>query len=190
MAGDADNVRVWLGGDVYTAPEDTTLPTTIAEELDADFEALGILATEGLVESKTQQVTEHYGWGHGRLRSTKSQFAKSFRVTPLEDNDVVFRILHPGSTSEQAGGVTTRTKVVPTADIRAWIFETRDGDVTRRKIVPRGEIVQQADVTSSETAMSGQGITVNAYPFDTDEDGNSIYEIELTDDPAALPSGS
>lgn len=190
MAGDAENVRVWLGADVFVGPEGTTLPTTVDEELHANFEALGILATDGMVEGRSEQVTEHYGWGHGRLRTTKAQFAAWFRVTPLEDNDAVFRLLNPGSTVESAGGVTTRTKVVPLAEVNAYIVETRDGGVTRRKIVPRGEIVQPGDVTSNETTMSGFPITVNAYPFDTDEDGNSIYEIDITDDPGATPTGS
>lgn len=185
MAGSTENPRIWEGADVYTAPLEATLPTDIDTDWDTEWEALGLLGEDGSTESRDDDSTDHYAWGGILVRTTRSRHKRTITVTALEDNPVVFALVNPGSTVATAGGVTTRTVKVPTTDIRAFGFELVDGDITKRKVIPRGEITDVGDVTESESEMTMYELTITIYP-----DADGVLYYELTDDPQAEDTGS
>lgn len=182
MSGDTDNPRVWLNADVLVADVGTTAPTNIAGAWDTGWETLGLLSEDGLVQSRDEDVTDYHAWGGILIRTVRSKHKRTFKVTALEDNPVVFGLVNPGSEATIDTGVTTRTVKVPTSDPRAFGFETVDGGITRRIVVPRGEVVEVGDVTSSDSEMEMKELTINVYP---DDDG--VLFLEITDDPQADP---
>lgn len=190
MSGDTDNPRIWLGADVYSAPEGTTAPTNLSADWAAGWEALGLLSQDGLTESRSESQTDHWAWGNTLVRSTRRQHKRTFQVTALEDNLTVFELANPGSTSDTTGGVTTRTVVAPGKDIRAFGMEFIDGDVMKRRVIPKGEVTAVGDVVYSDNAIAMTPLTITAYPYDFDDDGRPILFYDITDDPAADESFS
>jgi len=182
MAGNTANARVWLMGDVYVAPEGTPLPTNTASALNAAFKPLGLLsADDGLTQSTNETITDHHAWGGILVRTTRSKFKKSMGVTALEDNDVLFQLLNPGSTRATSGNITTRQYKVPQAQRNAFVVECKDGDITRRLVVPVGEAFPDGDVEANEEGIETRALMIHIYP---DSSGNVHYEV--TDDPQAI----
>ena len=185
MAGDVDNPRIWLGADVYTAPVGTTLPTNTTTALNAGFRALGLLSEDGMTESREEDVTDHWAWGNILVRTTRAKHKRQFVVTALEDNDVVFDLVNPGSNTATVSGVVTRTVYVPDANPQAFVFQLVDGSITKRIAIPRGEVSAVGEKTYSDTEMAMTELTIAVYP---DENGLLFYEI--TNDTQAINTGS
>lgn len=180
MAGNTANPRVWLGADVYYAPVGTTAPTDTTTAFSGTWVALGLLSEDGMTESNSATVNEYYSWGGTLVRTTRSKFQRQFKVAVLEDNLAVFALVNPGSTRASAGGVVTRTVKTPTANAQAFAFEMKDGAITKRIIVPRGEVSEIGDTTFSDSAIASKELTINAYPS-----AAGVIYLEYTDDAAA-----
>lgn len=186
MAGDTANPRVWLDADVYTAPLGSTAPTDVSSDWDSAWEPVGLLSEDGMTESRDETQTDHRAWGGILVRTTRSQHKRTFTVTALEDNPVVYELVNPGSSSETVEGtegaldVTTREIVTPKSAPKAFGFELIDGDYTKRLIIPRGEIFSVGQVSASETAMSMYELQVTVYPA-----ADGVLYQEITTDPAA-----
>lgn len=181
MAGDVANPRIWSGADVYVAAVGTTAPTDIATAWAAGWEAVGLLDGEaGMTESRTEDVVDHFAWGGVLVRTTRSKHKRSFTFTALEDNLVVFGLIQPGSTAVTTTGITTRTVIVPTTDPRAFGVELVDGVITKRRVIPRGEIIAVADTSFNDAELAVYEVTVNIYP-----DAAGVLYLDITDDPQA-----
>jgi hypothetical protein len=164
MAGDVDAPRIWTGADVYVAPVGSTAPTDTTTALDAAFKALGLLSDDAASEARSEDSTDHYAWGGILVRTTRSKHKRTIKVTALEDNDTVYKLVNPGSTSATATGTTTRVVKVPTTDPRAFVLQLNDGDTILRRHIAKGEVVEVGDVTLSETDMTAYELTINVYP--------------------------
>lgn len=180
MAGDTDNPRLWEGADLYVAPVGTTAPTDVATPWAVAWKAAGLLSEDGASESRDQDSTDHYAWGGILVRTTKSKHKRQIKVTCLEDNLVVFGLTNPGSTAATAAGVTTRTVKVPKSDPRSFGLELRDGEVTKRRLLPKGEVEEVGEVTLSDSELQAFELTITIYPA---ADG-TLY-LDITDDPQA-----
>jgi hypothetical protein len=165
---------------VYVAPVGSTAPTNITGAWDAAWDALGLLSEDGMTESRDQDSTDLYAWGGILVRTIRSKHKRTFTVTALEDNPVVWQLVNPGSSANTTTGVTTRDVYVPTVDPRAFGFELVDGDITKRIVVPKGEVVEVGDVTYSDSEMNMKELTINVYPA-----SDGLLYREITDDPQA-----
>lgn len=164
MSGDVDSPRIWAGADVYVAPVGSTAPTDTTTALDAAFKALGLLSDDGATEGRSEDTTDHYAWGGILVRTTRAHHKRTMKVTALEDNDIVFKLVNAGSTSATVTGRTTRTVKVPTTDPRAFVFELTDGTNTWRRHIAKGEVLEVADIAFSESDMTAYELTINVYP--------------------------
>lgn len=182
MAGDIANPRIWLNADVYVAPTGTTGPTDTTTALNVAFEPLGLLGEDGMTESRDEDVTDHYAYGGILVRTTRSKHKRTVKVTALEDNPIVFDLKNPGSGTATAGGVTTRTVKVPTTNPKAFVLQLVDGDITKRRYIPTGEVVEVGDEAISDDEMAMVELTINVYP-----DASGVLYYEITDDPQAVP---
>lgn len=180
MAGDTANPRIWLGADVYVAPVGTTAPTDTTTPLDAGFLPIGLLHEDGMTMSRDEDVTDHYAYGSKLIRTTRQKHKRTLKVTALEDNVAVFGLANPGSTASTTTGTTTRVVMVPTSNPQAFVFELVDGDVTKRLVVPRGEVTEVGDMTISDSEICSQELTITVYAA---SDGELFREI--TDDAQA-----
>lgn len=190
-AGDTSNVRIWTGAEVYVGDTDTPAPTDTTTALNAGFEPLGLLDQDDAIgEEFSSDDTEHYAYGSVLVRKTSIKAKTTLSMTALENSDLVYQLAFPGSDSETAGGVTTRTNRPKNLGlaIKSFVLEKTDGDVVSRLYIPRGQVTIAGSRTTSDNEMYGTPLLVDLLGS-TDEDG-SYFSIEITDDPAAEVAGS
>lgn len=180
MAGDTANPRVWINADVYTAPTGSTAPTNIAGALDAAWEALGLLSEDGATEARSDTVDDKYAWGSILVRTTRSKHKRTIKVIALEDNPIVWGLVNPGSDAATSTGITTRNVHVPGPNRVAFLLETVDGDITQRRVIPTGEILEVGDAVMSDSEMTTRELTITVYP-----DADGVLYIDITNDPQA-----
>lgn len=181
MAGDVANPRLWEGADLYTAPLGSTAPTDLITAWDVAWTPVGLLSEDGASEARDEDSTDFFAWGGKLIRTKRSKHKRSISVTCLEDNLVVFGIVNPGSSAVTTTGVTTRTVKVPTQDVRAFAMELTDGGITKRRIIPRGEVTEVGEVPLSDSELTAYELTITIYPASDD----TLY-IDITDDPQAV----
>lgn len=180
MAGDTANPRIWVGADFYTAVVGTTAPTDVATALDAGWKALGLLSDDGMTESRDEDVSDHYAYGGILVRTTRSKHKRTLKVTALEENVNVFGLVNPGSSAATGGGVTIRTVKVPQPNPKAFLMALSDGTIIRRRVIPRGEVIEIGDIEIHDSGIEMRELTVNIYPA---SDGTLFKDI--TNDPQA-----
>jgi len=185
MSGDTSNTSLWTGADVYVGPEDaTTGPTDLTTSWASDWLAAGLLdGAEGFTEGRDGDSSEFYAWGGILTRRTSSKHKRTFKFVALEDNDVTFQLVNPGSTRTSAAGVRTGTIKVPQAGARFAIgFEVRDGDKVKRRIAKRAEVTDVGEIKESEEDQTVYEITVVLFP---DADGTLYTTVETDPSTAA-----
>jgi hypothetical protein len=184
MAGDAKETQLWQGADVYIAPVGTAGPTDTTAAWAAGWTAVGLLDGEaGFEESRESESSEHYAWGGVLFKRTSGKHKRTFKFVALEDNDVVFDLVNPGSTRTVDGLTGVRTSVVKTpvaGEQFAVGFELRDGSRTKRRHAATAEVQEVATVKESETDPTVYEITVVIFP----EADNTLYRT-VEDDPNA-----
>jgi hypothetical protein len=175
--GNAANTSLWTGADVFYAPLGTTGPTDVTTEWTTGWLALGLLdGDDGIVEKRDATTAESYAWGGIMFRRTVSKQARSFTFTALEDNDNVWLLANPGSTTASVTGIRTRVSLVPVAGNKfALGLETRDGARIKRRILPTCEVDSIDDLTDSETDPTAYKFTIIVYP---DADGTLYTTVE------------
>lgn len=192
MAGDVDNPRIWAGADVYVADLGATLPTNTTADWPAAWDALGLLSEDdGITESRDQDSTDHYAYGSILVRTTRSKQKRTIAVTALEDTDLVFGLVNPGSLSVLSAGDTTRTVVVPETDPRAFGLEVVDGDIIKRRVIPRGEVTEVGDLQFTDDGLATYPLTISIYPVvDLATYGTSkpVLYLDITNDAQAHPA--
>ncbi|QIG58492.1 major tail protein [Arthrobacter phage DrSierra] len=182
MAGNAENTALWLGADVYIAPESTAGPADTTATWGVDWDAVGLLDGEdGITEAREGDSSEHYAWGGLLYRRTNSKHKRTFKFVALEDNDTTFALVNPGSTRTTTTGVRTAKIKAPVAGTRFSVgFEVRDGDKVKRRFAKHAEVIEVAEIKESETEPTVFEITVVVFP----EADGTLYTV-VEDDPAA-----
>lgn len=183
MAGNVANPRIWEGADFWVAPAGTELPAFDTPLTESDWEAVGLLSEDGSSETRSDDTADHYAWGGILVRSTKSRHKRQLTVTCLEDNLTVFGLVNPGSTAATTDGVNRRTYRVPQSDPRSFVMELRDGDIIKRRHIPRGEVESVGDIAMSDSALTAYALTITIYP---DAEG-VLYEDYDNDPQATVP---
>ncbi len=178
MAGDVANPRLWEGADLWTAPVGTALPTDLATPMGSTWSAVGLLSEDGASESRDEDTSDFYAWGGKLIRTQRSKHKRQIKVTALEDNLTVFGLVNPGSTVSTTAGVNTRTVKIPKSEKRAFVLELRDGDITKRRSIPTGEVTEVGEVTLSESDLQAFELTITIYP-----DVNDVLYVDIDNDP-------
>lgn len=180
MAGSVDNPRLWEGADLYTGPIATALPATLADAMSTvpAWKAVGLLSEDGASESRDEDTSDFYAWGGKLIRTKRSKHKRQIKVTCLEDNLTVFSLVNPGSTVSTTTGVNTRTVKIPKSEKLAFVLELVDGDITRRRHIPTGEVTEIGEVSLSETDLQAFELTITIYP-----DSSDVLYYDIDNDP-------
>jgi hypothetical protein len=157
---------LWTGADVFIASVGATAPTDITTAWPVAWEPVGLLdGDEGFTWARTEDTNDFYAWGGLLVRTTRSKHKRTVTFVCLEDNDVTFDLINPGSTRGTAvAGVVTSAVKVPVPTEIAIGFEIRDGTKTVRRIVQRAAIESVAEIKESENAPTVYNVTVVLYP--------------------------
>lgn len=173
MSVDAENARIF-GGDadaISLAAIGTTLPDTIDGDLDAAFEDVGWLHSDGVTESATGSKTEIRGHqGNGVVRTRVESPGTTIAFVALEDKVQTRQLRYDITTATSVGGVRTENRtpnqrVRPRAAVIDF-FDADDMTIQERWIIPRLEIVPNGDrlfVNSDIAAFHFVGQIIGAY---------------------------
>jgi len=167
VAGDPTKVGVWPDADVYIADTDAEIPADVDTPFDAAWKFVGLLDGDaGFVQSREEDVADHYAWGGILVRTTRRQFKQTVTFTALEDNDTTRELIWPGSSAGELK--------VPRPARKKIAFETREGDKVRRLISKfEAEITINGDITDSEGAPTSYELQATIFP---DADGVLFVE--------------
>ncbi|MDF2578437.1 MAG: phage major tail protein [Microbacterium sp.] len=162
MTVNAELARIY-GGDadaIHLAPLGTTLPTTIDGTLDAAFEDVGWLHSDGVTEALTGSVNKvrgHQGQAVVRTRVTESGTTYSFHA--LETKEQTQSLRYHEKSAATATGVRTVTRGPgQRIAVRAAVIDFYDADddtVRERIIIPRLEIVPNGDRVYGGSDIAG-----------------------------------
>lgn len=188
MAGNAKNTAQWSGADVYIGRVGTAGPSDLTSAWPTGWKPAGLLdGEEGFTEARDQETSERYAWGGILVRKTSSNHKRTIRFVALEDNDVTFDLVNPGSERTTASGERVSIVKVPTPGTKFTIgFEMRDGDRVKRRIVDVAEVEEVAELKDAENEPKVFDITVVIFP---DADGVLYTDIETDPDYVAPAPG-
>ena len=167
MAKDRDNVRIY-GDDasgVWVAPKGTTGPTTL-EAPAAGFVEVGWIDDDGGVDiDRTEDVAEFKAWQGGTtLRKKVTSVEDSFKFVALEETATTLGLYYKGVTATTATGVDTYSITnQAVSDERAWVVDMVDGAVTKRYVVPSGEVTGRATISHRNSELTMYEFTVTIY---------------------------
>jgi hypothetical protein len=166
VAKDRANIRIY-GDDasgVWVAPKGTTGPTTLAAP-GVGFAEVGWLSEDGIDLDRDQNIAEFNAWQGGTLvRSKKTSVKDTFKFVCLEETAATLGLYYAGVTPTTATGVDTFAITNQTAsDERAWVADMVDGTITKRLVVPSGEITGVATIGHKNSDMTMYEFTVTIY---------------------------
>lgn len=157
--GSNANVRVWLKGQVLCAPLGTALPTDVTTVLNVAFKDLGLLTDDGVTDDPGRGVKNILALGGLNVRSFVETEEPTIKVVCLEENAVVQGVINPGGTPATTTGVTTIPLTQHQPNPMAFVIVNRDGGITSRQTITRGEIlevgprVMKADAATRELTI-------------------------------------
>lgn len=170
MALTADNVQVAVTGGAFTAPTDTTLPTTPDASLDVAFDDVGYISDDGVTQSIGDDTTEVKAWQNSDVvRRVQTEHSLQYQFTMIETNETTLSVYY-GTANYADGVVEIRGG---TLDRRAWVLEVEDGDDHIRIVIPDGQVVERGDIVYKADDAIGYEVTIECYP---DADGVKAYK--------------
>ena len=176
MSGNSLNAGLWASGKVLVAPMGTAGPTDVTTAWPAAYLEAGLLDGEqGFEETRSETSNDYYAWGGLLVKSTKSKQKRQIKFYALEDNEVVFALVNPGSTRATANSLVTSGIKSPTTAEFAIGFEVTDGAKVKRRYCERATVEAIGNIKESEAALTVYEITVTLYP---DSNGYLYHEIK------------
>lgn len=184
---DATNVTAGkpnTGGAVYRAPlsSSLTLPSSTVTDMSTltAFKELGYVSDAGVVNSNNPSSNDIKAWGGNNVLNTQTDKPDTFKFTLLEvlKIDVLKAVYGSDNVTEDSS--THEITVKANADegeYGAWVIDMiMRGGKAKRVVIPNAKIANIEDITYSDTAAVGYGITLSCMP---DSAGNTHYEYIL-----------
>jgi hypothetical protein len=179
----ADNARIYGSENdcIYLAPLGTTVPTDIDSPLDAAFEDVGWLHSDGITESQTGSVEKIRGHqGNGVVRTRINEPGTTISFTALETKDQTNSLRYVESDVTTAAGVRKATRgagqKIATRVAVIDVFDADNDEVKERFVIPRFEVSPNGDRAMVNSDIAG-------FPFVGEIIGEyTHYSTELDDE--------
>jgi uncharacterized protein YjdB len=159
MSGDPTKANLWTDADVYVSTNlAATLPADASQPFGGEWGLVGLLdGDDGFPEQRDEDTDDKFAWGGILVRTSRQHFKLTKSFTALEDNDVTFALIWPGSTA-------TKIKVPRPARVKV-AFETREGDKVRRLITSLyAEVTLDGDHGENETDLESATLACVIFP--------------------------
>lgn len=184
-----------INGGIWLVPQTIELPTDVASARPTGCIRLGGVSEDGYTytsERKTDQVKD---WNGQKIRSLQTAMDDMFEVTFIEFlNPDLLGVLYgsdnvtvaPATASK--GTLITVRHAVDQLEHGAYIIDTFDGKVKRRRVVPDAQPSKVDPIVERPGEMSVYKVTFDIFP---DSQGYTSYTYtDLGDPTAALPAPS
>lgn len=166
-----------VAGGIYYAPAGTALPTDSTTAIDTTkYVLLGYIGEDGVTNSNAPEASTVRAWGGYDVLTLQTGRADTFQFTLLEAlNTDVLKVVYGDTnvTGTLNSGVTVQVGPGALEDHVYVIDMLMTGDVTKRVVIPVGQMQTVADVTYADGSAVGYQVTINAAP---DSTGKTHYE--------------
>lgn len=161
-----------IGGGIYWAPADTTVPTDATSALGEAFKCLGYVSEDGLTNER-ENDEEIKAWGGDLVLVTKTDH---FATTLIEAmNPDVLKVVY--GSDNVSGTLETGITIKANDDLQehgVFVFDMiMRGGVLKRIVVPDGQVAEVGEVAYKDDEAVGYETTILANP---DGEGNTHYE--------------
>ena len=159
MAGDPLKANLWTDADVYISQNlSATLPADANTPFGPDWDLVGLLdGDDGFPESRDEDTDDKYAWGGLLVKTARNHFKLTKSFTALEDNEVTYSLLWPGSTATQI--------IVPRPARVKIAFEVREGEKVRRAASALyAEVTLDGDHGENETELESATFAATIFP--------------------------
>lgn len=190
MAQDTNEIKVLAHGDLWIAPEGTSLPVTVEEDLDAAFVNLGLTTEDGVTFSAGSEVEDIRSW----QRTTPSRrivTSRTFSVASQlqQYNRDNFALAFQGGEWTEPSVGTYRYDPPADSDPLAEyvvVIDAQDGDREDRAVILRATVEGEVETQFVRNGAALLPVTFTALTPDN-ADRPWYY---LSNDPAFDPAGS
>jgi len=193
MANTVTNVSAGkpkVGGAIYRAPLNTSLPTSADASLGAGFVCLGYISDAGLTNANSPTSTAIKAWGGDVVLDIQTEKPDTFQFVMIEvlNVDVLKAVYGDSNVSgDLSTGITINANSTEQADC-SWVVDMvmRNG-VQKRVVIPNGKVTAVGNIVYSDSAAVGYDTTVSAHP---DSSNNTHYEYIKASSGGGSSSGS
>lgn len=174
MALVADEVRVAITGELYSAPRGTAAPTTAASALNAAFIGHGYVSEDGVTENWDDSVDNIVAWqGATTVRAARTESTLTISCSLIQTRGSNLELFYPGSVVE-ANTTEWKIEVKPaTSDPRAFVLDVVDGAELIRIYLGNAELTERGEIPYQNGEAVMYPVTITAYP---DDDGNLMVK--------------
>lgn len=164
-----------VGGCVYIAPANTTLPTDASTALSSSFKELGYISDAGLTNSNSPSNSNVKEWGGNVVLSILSEKPDTFAFKLLEVLNVeVLKTVYGASNVTEASGKITINATATQPSHNVWVFDmVLNDDKVKRIVVPDAVISSVGDIAYVTSDATGFDLTITSYP-----DSSNVTHIE------------
>jgi hypothetical protein len=175
MALVADEVRVAITGELYSAPRGTTAPTAAATALDPAFRGHGYVSEDGVTESWDDSVNNIVAWqGATTVRAARTESTLTIACTLIQTRGSNLELFYPGS-FVTANAAEWKLEVKPAlSDPRAFVVDVIDGNDLIRIYLGNAELTERGEIPYQNGEAVAYPVTITAYP---DDNGNLMVKF-------------
>lgn len=185
MANTATNVTTGkpkVGGAVYFAPLNTTLPTDATTALASTYKCLGYVSEDGVTNDNSPSSEVVKAWGGDTVLNMQTERPDSFGLTLIEALNVdVLKVIYGAGNVTEASSTAPLTVLATPDDMTAgvWVIDMiLRGGVPKRIVIPNGMISDLGTITYKDDEAVGYEVTVTDVPVYDTAKQKSVYHYE------------